>query len=159
MFDKLINKIKHTIDETEQIDEQFYAQVMDELSKGYKDKALVGKAIAQSNGNETKFNSIYVKLRAKDLQEKYRQKQVPTKYINKELPKSIAKKYIDGEFYKMFENEIKELGYYHPIFCYSYNELKKDGKRYYGKVDYEKMYYLIVDKDNNVMHKFAFTLT
>ncbi len=83
MFDSYINKPNNTIDDTEQIDDQFYAKVMDELDVAYKEKALVGKAIAQSDGNEAKFNSIYVKLRAKSLQDEAI-KQIAQERIRKE---------------------------------------------------------------------------
>jgi hypothetical protein len=133
MFEKALGNLVGTgrkiIDETEQINDCFYAQVMDELSEGYKDKALVGKAIAQSNGNEAKFDSIYIKLRAKSLQDTY---QLTTKIINtkaisqqNKLSK-IKEKYQNGYFHDLYRDEIKQLGFTSPwyapnrLFCRTY---------------------------------------
>ena len=40
-----------------------YAQVMDELEQGSRDKGLWGKALADCEGDETKANAKYIKLR------------------------------------------------------------------------------------------------
>ncbi len=67
----LIKKAKTAVDTTEEIDNHFFAQVMEEIEKGFRDKGLHGKAIALSGGDDAKANAIYVELRAKALQEKY----------------------------------------------------------------------------------------
>ena len=82
IFGKLLNKFNRSIDETEQIDDKFYAKVIDELSKGIRDNGAVGKAIAQSNGDKGKFDSLYMKIRAKTLQDIYIQKE---KKLDKEI--------------------------------------------------------------------------
>ena len=56
------------MDNTEEIDEKYFAQVMKEIRSGYKDDGLEGKAIAMSGGDESKANSIYVQLRAEVIQ-------------------------------------------------------------------------------------------
>ena len=58
-------------DEVEGIGERFFAEVMEEMKKGFKDAGINGKAIALSGGDDAKANAIYVELRAKALQEKY----------------------------------------------------------------------------------------
>jgi len=162
MFKKIFKRIKNIVDDTEQIDEKFYADVMDEISQGFKDKALVGKAIVQSDGDESKFHPIYVKLRAEALQEKYREeykkvqieKQI-AKAQKEELNKSIEYNYIKGKFHLIFKEEIQRLGFSSSLFAF--NKFKKDGKTYLGKVNYDTMYYLIVDDSNQVIHRFKFS--
>ncbi len=157
MFSKLLKKIKNIINKTEQIDEQFYAKVMDELSVGFRDKALAGKAIAQSEGYEEKFHSIYIKLRAKYLQEEHiweEQKKALEIKEQKELQYSIKKRLAEGYFEKLFKEEIKKCGYKKvPL---SKNKFIKDNKRYYGKIDYEKNKYVLVDENNKYTDGFAF---
>ena len=162
MFGKLISKVKSSIDETEQIDECFYAQVMDELSEGYKDKALVGKAIAQSDGNKEKFNSIYIKLRAKTLQEEtiktnkeLQQQKKITYEKEKTLKYSIQKRLSEGYFEHLFKKEIQDLGY-KIKFGLGYNNYKKDGKNYYGKVNYKTMKYVLANEENKYFDSFSF---
>jgi hypothetical protein len=156
MFGNVLNKLKKSVDETEQIDEQFYAQVMDELSEGYKDKALVGKAIAQSNGNESKFDSLYVKLRAKSLQDTYllnEQIIENERIIQNQRFASIRKKHADGYFHHMLSQEIIAKGYSIPVFAYA-NTFKKGREKYRGKIDYETMKYILVGKDGKIAEIF-----
>ncbi len=78
----LVKKAKTAVDTTEEIDNHFFGQVMEEIENGFKDKNLHGKAIAMSGGDEAKTNSIYIELRAKALQEEYIEEQ-NAKYIQK----------------------------------------------------------------------------
>ena len=71
-FKKVIKKAESIMDTAEDIDDCFFAEVMDELSDGYKEKGIYGKSIAMCAGDEAKINSIYIKLRAKSLEEEYK---------------------------------------------------------------------------------------
>jgi len=159
MFGKVVNKFKKAIDSTEQIDDIFYAKVMDELSNGYKDKALVGKAIAQSDGNEAKFDSIYIKLRAQYLQEKKEQEQkieiVDTNTHHDKL-NNARKQYNNGYFHNLFREDIKQKGFTSP--WYAPNHLFKNNIEYYTKLDLEEMKFLIVSPRGEVLHSFKFIL-
>jgi len=155
----LINQGKAAIDETEQIDEHFYAEVMDELSQGFKDKALVGKAIAQCDGNEGKFDSIYMKLRAKALQEKNQlhNKITKTGVISQQKKfAKIRKDYQNGYFHDLYRDEIKQKGFTSP--WYAPNRLFSHDVEFYTKLDLEKMRFLIVDSKGNVIQSFHFKL-
>ncbi len=166
MFGKALGKLwgegRAVVDETEQIDDRFYAEVMDELSQGFKDKSAVGKAIAQSDGNEARFDSIYMKLRARALQEefikkdKFRLEQQQIEQIEQELLiSSIRTKYKKGLFERHFKDKIKSYGYTHP-FLGPPNYFKKDGKWFHGKIDYKTMNYILVDEHEKVMNMFKF---
>jgi len=162
MFGNIINKLKKSVDETEQIADHFYAQVMDEISDGYKDKGLVGKAIAQSDGNEAKFDAIYIKLRAKALQNVFlrnSQAQKEQQYMDEieqnELNISIKKRYLEGHFHHMFNQEIHAKGYTIP-FLANNNTFRRNGQTYKGEIDYKTMHYILVDKQKRVMDKFKF---
>jgi len=163
MFGKLISKLKNSVDETEQIDERFYAEVMDELAQGYKDKALVGKAIAQSNGNEAKFDSIYVKLRAKTLQEKDIQnmKLEQTKLFQDEKEEDrktiIKEKLEEGSFAKQFYKQIEAKGYIKSYY-WGKNTFKKNGEIYTGKIDYKLMRYVLANENNEYTDYVSFEI-
>ena len=164
MFGNLIKKVKNTVDETEQIHEQYYALVMDELGTGYKDKALVGKAIAQSDGNKEKFDSIYVKLRAKALQEKASQSMrleqtmhLLEKKEQEDIRVSIKKRLKEGYFAKLFNNEIKSKGY-NRTFMGGKNTFKKNSEYYLGKIDYKRMRYVLADVNNEYKDSFPFEI-
>ena len=160
MFGNILSKAKKAVDETEQIDDRFYAEVIDELSNGYKDKALVGKAIAQSDGNEGKFDSIYMKLRASALQEGYLRERTIKKIGNKkglEERERIEQQYKNGDFHKLFKKKIQQKGFK----SHWYNEfsLIKDEIEHYTKLDFKNKQFLIVDPDGKVIESFKFKLT
>ncbi len=71
----IIKKVKSTVDSaldpTEEVDNRFFAAVMEEIDNGIKDKGLEGKAIAMSGGDEKKADSRYVQMRAEVLQKKF----------------------------------------------------------------------------------------
>ncbi len=164
MFGELIGKAKKVVDETEQIDECFYAEVIDELVQGYKDKGLVGKAIAQADGNEGKFDSIYMKLRAKALQEKAIQSMKLEQTIHlldkkkqENIKSSIKERLEEGYFVKLFDEEIENKGYT-KAFLGGKNIFKKSGKSYTGKVDYKRMRYVLANENNEYEDSFAFEL-
>ena len=151
----LMNKAKNIVDETEQIDDHFYAQVMDELAQGFKDKGLVGKAIAQCDGQEGKFDSIYMKLRAKDLQDKFKQS-LQQKSISSDKT-LLTKKYKQGYFEQLFKNEIKVQGYYSAEVG-DIHDFIKDQKEYRGKIDSHEMIYYLEDDNNEYEDSFTFKL-
>ena len=73
MLKEIVNKVKLAFDNTEEIneiDEKYFAQVMKEIKDGYKEDGLKGKPIVMSGGDESKVDSIYIKLRAEYLQDK-----------------------------------------------------------------------------------------
>ncbi len=86
-FKKVIKKAESLMDTVEDIDEHFFAEVMDEISDGYKDKGIYGKSIAMCAGDEAKINSLYIKLRAKALQEEYKKEQIEVSRVNNLLIK------------------------------------------------------------------------
>ncbi len=168
MFGKALGRLwgegKKIVDDTEQIDDRFYADVIDELSKGYKDKALVGKAIAQSDGNKARFDSIYMKLRARALQEEFveqpqeqEQKKIVLKFQAKEKQKLVSKinkLYSSGYFLYLFKDKIREKGF--TVTWYSNYTLKKDGHKYYTGVNYNNMDFIIKDTKGKIVHIFHF---
>ncbi len=159
MFGNIVNKLKKSVDETEQIADHFYAQVMDEISDGYKDKALVGKAIAQSDGTEAKFDAIYVKLRAKSLQDEQEQKNKIRKVeaiSYQDKLENARGKYNEGYFHNLFRENINQKGFTSP--WYAPNHLFKNDIEYYTKLDLEEMKFLIVSPGGKVIHSFKFTL-
>ena len=172
MFEKIIKQVKNTVEETEQIDEQFYAQVVDEITAGYKDKGLVGKAIAQSNGNEAKFDSIYMKLRAKALQEEYIRKlnSSPTGnkivekqkaeyyHLSKEMKNYIAGLHSQKYFHKLFSVELENEGY-ETFFLdglIDIKTLRKNGKKFKTDIDYDNMGFILIDKEGSIVNRFHF---
>lgn len=171
MFGKLLDKVKKAIDETEQIDDRFYALVMDELAEGFKDKAAVGKAIAQADGNESKFDSIYVKIRAQALQEDYwiqqRQLQEQQKIREEAIERkqsvdeqqrfNINERLEEGYFANLFAEEIKNKGYKKSNWG-DKNKFRKNGKVYHGKIVYSKMLYVLADNNNEYEDSFSFQL-
>ncbi len=168
MVRNIANKLKKSLDDTEQIDDRFYAEVMDELNQGFKDKAAVGKAIAQCDGDESKFNSIYMKIRASTLQEQslIYQEQTKAEDENMEIMKNreinqknilkmeIDLKHTSGYFYKIFQDEIKENGFTRSWLPNS--TFKKDGSRYTTRIDYIHMNYIIVNKKGEDVYSFNF---
>ena len=70
MLKELVKKFKSAVDDTEEIEEKYFAEVMKEIKDGYKEEGLEGKSIAMSGGDTNKANSIYMQLRAEYLQEK-----------------------------------------------------------------------------------------
>jgi len=157
MFRTLVNKAKKILIDTEQIDEKFYAEVMDELINGFKDKGLLGKAIAQSNGNISKVDSIYIKLRARVLEEKfYTQNRIEKNNIinQQNIIINIIKKYEDGYFHELFRDEIKDKGFTRPWYAHK-TRLFKNNIEYYTKLDTENMKFIIVSSEGNVIQDFS----
>lgn len=163
MFGNILKKINKVVDETEQIDDRFYAEVIDELGQGFKDKAAVGKAIAQCDGDGTKFDSLYMKIRASALKDKYlldskkkrlEQKIEQEKYNS--FKSNIKFRYQQGYFEKLFKNEIKNLGYSRPFLLHGTHDFKKNDKNYIGKINYEKMKYVLADENNEYVDSFSF---
>ena len=148
MFGNIMKKLNKITDDTEQIDDRFYAEVMDEISKDFKDKAAVGKAIAQSDGNESKLDSIYITIRAKALQEQHRIEKNYKKSLELEHRSNIDAKYSNGYFHKLFKDEIKKNG-----FLIYPEALRKNGIKYMTKIDYKNMDFLIVNKKDEVLHR------
>ena len=74
-INNLIKKTKSVVDRTKDIDKKFFAQVMDEIENGVKDKGCEGKSIAMSSGDEAKANSLYIEIRAKEIKENFLNKQ------------------------------------------------------------------------------------
>jgi len=73
------------------IEEQIYAQVVDELSQGQKRSGLWGKALADSNGEEAKAKSLYIKYRVQSIvDEKVILKDVERKEEERKLDKQRA---------------------------------------------------------------------
>ena len=165
MFENILKKINKVIDATEQVDDRFYAEVMDEISRGFKDQALVGKAIAQADKIDKNYDSIYVKLRASLLQDKYikekkanqQQQQIKHKK-QKKLNYSIQIRFNDGYFSTMFSKEIESKGYITSIFS-GVNDFKKLRKKYHGEIDYKTMCYVIVSEQGEIMETFKFEPT
>ena len=145
MFEKILKTIKKKVDETEYIDNIYYAKVMDELEQGFRDKALVGKALAKAQGDEGRFNSIYIRLRAEALQERSNRiiKNTPT-------PLELARKDKKGYFQKYFERDLEKMGYRHP-FYESTNTWIKDGNSYEAEFDTGDMSYKLYDEDENLV--------
>ncbi len=161
MLGNMIGGIKGLFDDTEQIDDQFYAEVADELDRGYKDKAAYAKSIAQSEGDEAKATSLYIKIRAEALQEEYRQRNEVARIGRKkqqqnrqQLASDIAKRYQDGYFHNLFKDEIMQKGF--TSTWYAKHILKKDGMEYRTGIDFDNMDFFIKDKKNKIIHRFHF---
>jgi len=50
-------------------EEIFYEIVLTEIEKGYKKKGLLAKALADCDGDQSKVESIYIKLRVQSLKD------------------------------------------------------------------------------------------
>ena len=156
MFEILINKAKLLLTTTGRTNERFYADVMDELTNGFKDKALVGKTIVQSNGNISKSDSIYIELRAKKLQEIH---QTQNKIEKNNLIKQqhtfsiIRKKYENGYFHELFSDDIKDKGFTTPWYAHE-SRLFKNDIEYYTKLDTEEMKFLIINSQGDIIQHF-----
>jgi len=53
-LNNLIKKVKTVVDTTEEIDNHFFAKVMEEIESGFKDKDIIGKAYELAEDNSTK---------------------------------------------------------------------------------------------------------
>jgi len=143
----LVRKIKSANDETEEIDNKYFAEVMDEIDRGFKDKGIKGKAIAISGGDDKKANALYIQMRAEFLQEKaysvhilslqQKKKDEESRIIQKnknvhtkdELYQALIKLKNKGawHFVELYKNELKEDGFTKAPW-YSPFLLQKDGK-------------------------------
>ena len=153
MLKGLVKKFKSAVDDTEEIDEKFFAEVMKEVKDGYKEEGLEGKSIAMSGGDTDKANSIYMQLRAEYLQNK----EVLDRVIairKKKLISDISTQHNSRYFHKLFKNEIKQKGFSTPWF--NSFDFTKDGITYYTKIDFDHMDFLIIDKKGNTIHRFHF---
>jgi hypothetical protein len=140
-FANIINKLKTTVDETEQIEDRFYAQVANELERGLKDKAAYAKSIAQSKGNDAEAKSLYIKIRAKTLQKEF------------EKNSDIYQLFYSGYFNDVFKERFKENGFKTTT---NYDILEKYGRFFFTKINADKMEYIITDEEGNIVKKFYF---
>ncbi len=106
MLKGLVKKFKSAVDDTEEIDEEFFAQVMKEIKDGYKEEGLEGKSIAMSGGEEKKANSIYMRLRAEALQEKDDQKKA--NYIYVQSRAEVLQEKSTSEHLEVLQREVEE---------------------------------------------------
>ena len=82
IIEQLNNKLKGI--KGREREEIFYEIVLTELEKGYKKKGLLSKAIADSGGDESKVESIYIKYRVQSLKD-----EIKTKAANVQLKLKI----------------------------------------------------------------------
>ncbi len=132
MFSNILSNIvgtgKKIVDDTEQIDDKFYGYVMDELAQDFKDQALVGKAIAQSNGDKEKLDSIYMRLRAKALQEEAEIAHAQQTITHAQQTIVHANQLEEAEIQgKKASSTLHKQGYLEQLF--KTVEMKQDGKR------------------------------
>ena len=78
IFKKINNKLKGK--EGRKREEIVYEMVIAELEKGYKNKGLLAKALADSGGEKSKAESIYIKYRVQSLKD-----EIETKEENEQL--------------------------------------------------------------------------
>jgi hypothetical protein len=65
----LFSNFKRNIAASRLLEERLYAQVLDELERGIKRQGLWAKAIANSDGVESKAKSIYIKYRLQSMKD------------------------------------------------------------------------------------------
>ena len=114
MLKNMVNKVKSALDNTEEIEEKFFAEVMKEIKDGYKEEGLEGKSIAMSGGDNDKANSIYVQLRAEYLQNKEvldRVRAIQKKEIEKEKELKQEQERLDNEelYQALLNHSTKDL--------------------------------------------------
>ena len=78
IFNKINNKLKGK--EGRKREEILYEMVIAELEKGYKNKGLLAKALADCGGEKSKAESIYIKYRVQSLKD-----EIETKEENEQL--------------------------------------------------------------------------
>ena len=78
IIEQLNNKLKGI--KGREREEIFYEIVLTELEKGYKKKGLLSRAIADSEGDKSKVESIYIKYRVQSLED-----EITTKAENAQL--------------------------------------------------------------------------
>ncbi len=152
-FDDILDKFKQDNCETEQVEDRFYTRVADELEKNYRDKGTYVKSIAESKGDKDKLESIYIRLRAKALQEAFYhkamldiQKQEKEKGKQEKLHSAILK--MEKKIFKQFDYEIINKGFEKPWY-YRYDRYSKNGKSYRGYI-FQSFKIKLLDKDENI---------
>lgn len=174
-FKNIIKKAKETIDSaldsTEEVDNHFFAKVIEEIEKGFKDKGLEGKAIAMTGGDKKKADSQYMQMRAEALQEEFiedqeeviREKEsaklsleAEEKRIKEEKQKAFANdkvsriinQLVSGKstkyFLNLYKNELEDEGYNQTSF-FSTGDLEKDGAVYWYMVSSKDKTLTIID--------------
>ncbi len=168
----VIKRAKSVVDTTEEIDNHFFAEVMDEMEKGHIDKGLNGKAIAMSSGDEAKAKSLYIEMRAKYLQEKFNytvkekrqqeeekrqqeEEKVKTIEQQEQMRESILTYLYDNYFFdKIFKKEIISSGYKMPWYTSNY---KNNNEWYHRKIDLDGKSFSLLDKNKKVVLTFDIT--
>ncbi len=151
----LVRKIKSANDETEEIDNKYFAEVMDEIDRGFKDKGIKGKAIAISGGDDKKTNALYIQMRAEFLQEKaysdhilsLLQKKDEESRIIQENRNALAKDELyqaliklnnsEGVILELYKNELEKDGFTKASW-YNLYPLKKDGQSIAPRINYSE---------------------
>ncbi len=153
-FDDILNKFKQDNCETEQVEDRFYTRVADELEKNYRDKGTYVKSIVESKGDKNKLESIYIRLRAKALQDDFYHKVMLEKHKEEKIDAQIKKKekilHIDKfKIFIHFENEIINKGFEKPWYYGALN-FRKHSKIFYGEINSKSLKIKLSDKDDNV---------
>ena len=159
----LIKKVKSVVDTAKDIDKNFFAQVMEEIESGFKDKGCEGKAIAMSNGDDEKANSLYIEIRAKELHENFlneqRELMVKAEKQKKFLKQVEQKKtnYIRDKgfnyFIDLYKGEFEANGFTKNS-IFSVYHLKKGNSKFAVRLYAKQRELRIVDKNNETVLTF-----
>ena len=93
MLKGLVKKFKSAVDDTEEIEKEIFAQVMKEIDDGFQDKGLLGKAKAKAGGDDNKSESIYIQIRAEELQKSIQEKRQIQGHLQQIEARKIRKKH------------------------------------------------------------------
>ncbi len=152
-FNNILDKYKESVCDTEQeeqIEDQFYTQVANELEREYRDKGTQVKSIAVSRGNGVILESTYIQLRAKALQDEYYQK-----LMHENLKQEDKKKLLWDSRVKIFKhikNELSDNGFKNRWYD-AYNKFYKSNKVYIGELDTDAKLKLFENNENTAFKK------
>ena len=145
MFSALKNVIQNVVQKTIDVNDKFYGQVIDELSNGFKEKSALGRAIAQAHGDSKLVESLYVQIRALDLQIEYNKQVEAGKLQLKEVINSknkIQTNYENNFYSEKFENILLLHGF---NIMENYRYVKSGNNYFETSVDYDKYKFNISD--------------
>ncbi len=172
---KMFDFFKKKVIQDRATDEVLYEYVLNEIEKGIKVRGLWAKAMANSDGIESKTQSIYMKYRVQSIKDAFTLLQIEYNnysknklfaYISNELfnvaerrqeeqlQKDMHESWIDGEFNETYKEKLKEKGF--TLSSYSNTVLKKNGMEWNTKIDYDNMLFLVIDPDGKIAHQFQF---
>lgn len=82
-------------------DESFYQQALEELESNSINKGVYAKALADSSGDEAKAHSLYIKYRAKSLDDEQSIRILEARHNQKIKKEEDRKNWWDGFFWKI----------------------------------------------------------